>query len=120
MRSIRQNIRTAVLSYGPNEVRSVPETKVRIFPYGTNNWLISHKSFIVYSHQELVEKLLESCGGSFFEVQYRSGRTLNQSNRKLVSKYITTIDDHAEEADQGRSDFNVVFVVVVVVFAHLD
>ena len=38
-RSIRENIWTAVLKYGPNEVRSVRRTKVPIFPVWTERTL---------------------------------------------------------------------------------
>ena len=43
MRTIWQNIRTAVLTYGPNEMRSVQKTKVRIFSIW--NELLVNKSF---------------------------------------------------------------------------
>ena len=48
--SIRENIRTAVLKYVPNEVRSVRKTKVRIFSrMNRTNWSIRAP---LYSHSQ--------------------------------------------------------------------
>ena len=41
----RQNIQTEVLTYGPNEMRSVQKTKVRIFSVWKEQ--LVNKSFIV-------------------------------------------------------------------------
>ena len=50
MRSIRENIWTAVLKYRPNEVRSVRKTKVQIFSrMDRNNWSIRA---LLYSHNQ--------------------------------------------------------------------
>ena len=50
MRSIRENIWTAVLKYGPNEVRFVLKTKVRIFSrMDLTNWPIRA---LLYSHNQ--------------------------------------------------------------------
>ena len=50
MRSIGENIRTEVLKYGPNEVRSVRKAEVRIFsPMDRTNWSIRA---LLYSHDQ--------------------------------------------------------------------
>ena len=50
MRSIRENIWTAVLKYGPNEVRSVRKAKVQIFSrMDRTNWSIRA---LLHSHNQ--------------------------------------------------------------------
>ena len=51
------NIRTAVLTYGLNEMRSVQKTRSVYFPYGRNNWLMRA---LLYSHQEVVGKFSQN------------------------------------------------------------
>ena len=53
MRSIQQNFQTAVLTYGPNEIRSLQKTKVQVL---VNNWLITAS---LYGHNEVVGKFPE-------------------------------------------------------------
>ena len=54
VRFILQNIRSAVMMYEPNEMRSI-QRKLRseYFPYGTKNWLIR---VLLYSHHKIVGK----------------------------------------------------------------
>ena len=53
VRSIRENIRRAVLKYGPNDVRFVRKTKVRIFSrMDRTNWSIRAS---LYSHNQRPE-----------------------------------------------------------------
>ena len=80
MRFIRQNTRTTVLTYGPNDMRSVKETKVRKFSVW--NEQLVNKSFIVYSHLELVEKNFENLLENF--------RKNEPSFVRIKQGYITT------------------------------
>ena len=58
MRSIRENIRTEVLKYGPNEVRSVRKAEARIFSgMDRTNWLIRA---LLYSHNQRPKPSLNS------------------------------------------------------------
>ena len=64
VRSIRQNIRTEVLTYGPNEMRFVQKTKVRIFPV----W-----------NEQLVNKSFNYCIATMvteFEIHTAFGRSI--------------------------------------------
>ena len=66
MRSIRQNIRTAVLKYGPNEVRSVQKV----------------------SHHEVVGKVSEKCRKTdevSLEAQFCENRTKIITTKNLTS-----------------------------------
>ena len=63
MRSIRQNIRTEVLTYGPNEMRFVQETKVRIFSVW--NEQLVNKSLIVYPPWLLNLRSIRLLGGPY-------------------------------------------------------
>ena len=47
----------AVLTYGPNEMRSVQKLSSEYFPYGTNNWLIRA---LLYSDHNVVGKFSEN------------------------------------------------------------
>ena len=54
-----ENIQTAVLKYGPNEMRSVQKNlRSEYFPYGGNNWSIKG---LLYSHNKTHVKSLECC-----------------------------------------------------------
>ena len=58
MRSIRKNILTEVLTYGPNEVRSVQEAEVRIFSsMDRTDWSIRA---LLYSHNQRPKPSLNS------------------------------------------------------------
>ena len=68
MRSIRENIWTAVLKYGPDEVRSVRKTKVQIFPVWTE--LIGQQKLycianilFVYENLSFVSRSIRVLGG---------------------------------------------------------
>ena len=57
VRSIRENIWTAVLKYGPNEVRSVRKAKVQIFSRtDRTNWSVRS---LLYSHNQHLGFMLD-------------------------------------------------------------
>ena len=58
LRSIREDIRTEVLKYGPNEVRSVRKAEVRIFSrMDRTNW---STRILLYSHDQRPKPSLNS------------------------------------------------------------
>ena len=77
MRSIRQNIRTAVLT----------KTKVRIFPYGTNNWLIGA---LLCSYHEVVIKIfgeLSEIFGKTDEISLEAQFCENQTQNIMTKNF---------------------------------
>ena len=79
VRSIRENIWTAVLMYGPNDVSSVRKTKVRIFSCMDRiNWSIRT---LLYSHNQRPKPSLNSELNIFLS-------TLNAAVGREIFKFI--------------------------------
>ena len=60
VRSIRQNIRTVVLTFGQNEIRSVQKLRSKYFHNRTNNWVISATMNLSKNFQKVVTKFQET------------------------------------------------------------
>ena len=89
VRSIRENIWTAVLKYGPNEVRSVRKAKVQIFSLmDWTNWSIRSS---LYSHNQHLGILIRILPEYFPIPLAHSKRSFHSKNQNLLRKSLSSI-----------------------------
>ena len=82
--AIQRNIRTAVLTYGPNEMRSVQKTKVRIFSVW-NEQLVNKRLYGIAT-MKLSEKCLKT-DEVLLEAQFSESQTKNIRTKSLLEKF---------------------------------